>query len=411
MENISVEELAEHTRDLLIEMGIRPDTVWTHYMRGLLPIVKLHKTYGREKFDNDVVVQYIKRIEARFAKGEISKNYYAQLRLAANRLTEMHKKGMLQWTCRGKPSKFVLNEYYEKILSEFIAERGWHSNTRGDVIWVGQKFSFWLIQNGHKDLSNVGAEQIQKFIVFCSNTLRPSGVHNVKLYLKHLCDYLFRNGLLPSNFKALLSFRVNRETRLLPATPWSEIEAVLRTIERLTTKGKRDYAMILLAAVTGLRAVDIMRMKLSDIDWRLGEIRIVQSKTGVPVALPLTKDVGEAIQDYLLNGRPRVDSGAVFLRIRAPYRAFVDAVAIEDVYDVYRQRAGLPRTAFDGKGFHSLRRTVGTNLVTAEVPLATVAQILGHGNVNSAKKYIALDTEHLRECALDLAGVETEVSR
>jgi integrase len=55
--------------------------------------------------------------------------------------------------------------------------------------------------------------------------------------------------LLPSDFNALLTFRVNRETRLLPATPWNEIEAVLATIDRLTIKGKRDYAMILLAAI------------------------------------------------------------------------------------------------------------------------------------------------------------------
>ena len=246
---VTVAELAEHTRDLLIEMGIQPDTVWTHYLRGLVPIVDLHKKYGREFFDKDVVAKYIKKLEKRFTSGEIAPKTYSQLRLAANRLTQMHEKGMLEWTCRGKPSKFVLNDYYEKILSEFVQERSWHRNTRGDVLWVGQKFCFWLIQNGHKDLSNVGANQIQKFIVFCGNTLRPSGVHNIKLYLRHLCDYLFRNGLLPSDFNALLTFRVNRETRLLPATPWNEIEAVLATIDRLTIKGKRDYAMILLAAI------------------------------------------------------------------------------------------------------------------------------------------------------------------
>ena len=410
MENVTVAQLAEHTRDLLMEMGIQPITAWTHYTKGLVPIVELHRKYAREFFDSDLVYKYVKEIEKRFANGEIGKKHYEQLRLAANRLTQMNEKGLLEWTCRGRPSKFVLNDYYEKILAAFIKERNWHRNTQKDVLWVGQKFFFWLIQNGHKDLSTVGAEQIQKFIVFCGNTLRPSGVHNVKLYLRHLCDYLFRNGLIASNFRALLSFRVNRETRLLPATPWSEIESVLAVIDRLTTKGKRDYAIILLAAVTGLRAVDIMGLKLTDINWRLGEIRVVQSKTADPVALPLTRDVGEALQDYILNGRPKVDSDAVFLRIRAPYRAFADAVAIEDVYDVYRIRAGLPREAFDGKGFHSLRRTVGTNLVTAEVPLTTVAQILGHSNVNSTKKYIALDTEHLRECALDLTVIEQAVS-
>jgi integrase len=408
LENLSVAELAERTRDLLIDMGIQPETAWYQYRRCMLPIVELHKTYGREYFDKAIVDQHVKGLEARFANGEIGYKNYSKHRMSVNRLTEMNEKGMLEWTCRGKPSRFVSNEYYENIMSKFINDRDWHSNTRNDVLWVARKFFFWLVQNGYKDLSNVGADQVMGFMVSCGNSQSSSGVYDVKLYLRHLCDYLFRNGLLRSDFKALLSFRVNRATRLLPATPWSEIEAVLKTIDRLTPKGKRDYAMILLAAVTGLRAVDIMRMKLTDIDWRLGDISIYQSKTSGPVALPLTKDVGEAIQDYLLNGRPHADSDAVFLRVRAPYRAFADTVAIENMYDSYRARAGLPRAAFDGKGFHSLRRTAGTSLVTADVPVTTVAQILGHSDIKSAKKYIALDVKHLRECALGLSGIGLE---
>jgi integrase len=151
-------------------------------------------------------------------------------------------------------------------------------------------------------------------------------------------------------------------------------------------------------------------MKLTDINWQRGEIKVVQSKTGEPVALPLTRDVGKAVKDYILNGRYKCDSDAVFLREKKPYRGFADAVAIGDIYDDYRRHAGLDREAFDGKGFHSLRRTVGTSLVTADIPVTTAAQILGDRDVRSMKKYIALDEKHLSECSLDFSGIDSEVA-
>ena len=162
----------------------------------------------------------------------------------------------------------------------------------------------------------------------------------------------------------------------------------------------------MLATVTGLRAIDIARLKLSDIDWQRGEIKIVQSKTGNSLSLPLTKDVGESLQDYILCGRQKTNSEEIFLRDHRPFMGFKDGVAIGNMYDAYRLKAGLPRNAFDGNGFHSLRRGVGKNLVTAQVPITTVAQIFGDEDYDSAKKYIALDSVHLKECALSFAGIE-----
>ena len=168
--------------------------------------------------------------------------------------------------------------------------------------------------------------------------------------------------------------------------------------------------MFMLAVVTGLRAVDIMRLKLTDVDWRKGEINIIQAKTGQSLQLPLTADIGEALQDYILNGRQQVNEPEVFLRFNPPYRAFADAVVIGDIYDEYRKAAGYKRTAFDGKSFHSLRRTVGTNLVTSDISLELAAQILGKIKPESMKKYIALDVDHLKECALDFSDINAEVT-
>jgi len=411
MNTINITKLAEQTRDAQIAMGIQENTVWHNYFTAILPIVRLHKERSKEQFDYDIVREHMQKIENRLANGQYSVSTYRNMQRGAERLTEMHEKGKLEMTCRGRASKFVLNEYYEKILASFIQERKWHKNTREDVMWTAKKFFYWLIQNNHDDLSNVGANEIQRFIIFCSDTMRLSGVYNIKLYMKHLCDYLFRNGFLSNNFNGLLSFRINRETKLLPATPWSEIETVLQSIDRNTPKGKRDYAIIILASVTGLRAIDIVRLRLSDINWQLGEIKLTQSKTGEPVVLPLTRDVGEAIEDYILNGRYKTDCDAVFLTQHVPHRGFTDAVSIGEMYDEYRKKAGLPREAFDGRGFHSLRRNVATSLITADVPVTTVAQIIGDKDIRSTKKYISLDAKHLSECALDFTGIEPEAKQ
>jgi integrase len=193
---------------------------------------------------------------------------------------------------------------------------------------------------------------------------------------------------------------------MYPAARQDEIAAVLAQIDRSTITGKRDYAVITLGVVTGLRAVDVKNLKLSDIDWLRGEIKIIQSKTENANVLPLTTDVGKAVKDYILHARPNSDCDNVFIRLYPPFVAVKDAWSIGDIWDRYRKRAGLSREAFDGKGFHSLRRALGKSMITAGVAVTTTAQVLGDRDFNSVKKYISLDSEHLAECALDFSGIE-----
>ena len=409
MSNISIKELAEQTREAQLVLGHSLHTVWEHYVSTLTPILKLHEKEGKTNFDRSIVDNYVRHVKTRRDRGEIGATHYNNLLNGVRRLTEMYETGKLEWSCRGRVSKFVLNDYYETLLLDFLSQKEWHHNTRGDITWTTRKFFAWLIQNDYGDLSKVGAEEIQNFMIYCSKHMRSSSVYNVKIYMKKLCRHLHEQGYLPNSFTALLSFRVNRESKMYPAALDEDVAAILNTIDRRMPKGKRDYAIITLALVTGLRAIDITKLKLSDIDWRNGEIRVMQSKTGEPLVLPLTKDVGEAIQDYILNGRQETASEALFLRHHAPFQAFKDSVSIGDMYDDYCKRAGVSREPFDGKGFHSLRRAVGKKLVTAGVSVNTAAQILGDKNINSTRKYISLDSRHLKECALDLTGIEVGV--
>lgn len=169
-----------------------------------------------------------------------------------------------------------------------------------------------------------------------------------------------RDWRTESSHSELFSFSVNREKKVFPVLPKSDIAKLLDTIDRNSTKGKRDYAIMLLGTVLGLRACDAVALKLTDIDWLRGEIRIVQSKTSNPVILPLTQDVGEALKDYILNARPSTTDKEIFLRINAPHKRLAAAVTVGEIYRNCCIAAGLPAST----RFHNLRRALGTSMVT-----------------------------------------------
>jgi integrase len=180
-----------------------------------------------------------------------------------------------------------------------------------------------------------------------------------------------------------------------------EIAAMLGTIDRRTAVGKRAYAVMLLGTVLGLRACDIINLKRTDIDWVNGELRILQSKTARSVVLPLTKDVGEALEDYILNARPDSSVPQIFLRLSGALAPLKSAVTIGDIYRNCCVAAGLPVS----KRFHTLRRSLGTSMLGSGSPITMVAQVLGQSDVNSTKKYIASDHEHMKMCALSFDGI------
>jgi integrase len=236
--------------------------------------------------------------------------------------------------------------------------------------------------------------------------MASSSVHNVQLYLRKLCGYLCEHGLLDNPYTALLSMKVSRESKLYPPADCDELAVIMAHIDRSSKKGKRDYAMIMIGIALGLRAIDIIRLKLSDIDWKHGEITIVQAKTDKTVVLSLTADVGSSLRDYIFYGRHNTGSDIIFQRSNAPFTPLKDAVSVGEALDLYRSKAGLPREPFDGKCFHSLRRALGTNMVTAGIPFNDVVQVMGDRKPDSIKKYIKLDSQHLGECALGLTGIE-----
>lgn len=399
-EKVSIEGSLESYEAALAQTGYSITTKLLLVRRAEL-IIRRHLNVGLVYFDQAVINHYMSEIDDKYFKGNMQKTHYERTRREIDRFVSFVCTGRidaLASTLRG--ARQELTPKFKQIAKEFIAG-DFHPNTRCDIRWVTCKYFSWLEQQGFTDMTGVGAIHIQKFLLACSEHYPPSTIHNIRLYLKKLYVFLYVTERTDDDYSALFSFSVNREKKVFPVLPKSDIAKLLDTIDRSSVKGKRDYAVMMLGTVLGLRACDVVALKLEDVDWLRGEIRIMQSKTSNPVILPLTQDIGEALKDYILNGRPSTEDHEIFLRIKAPHIKLASAVTVGEIYKDCCIAAGLPAS----KRFHNLRRALGTSMVANGISVYDVAQVFGDKNVNSTKPYLAADIEHLKMCALSFEGI------
>ena len=350
----------------------------------------------------------IKELEEYYRKnlqtGAISRNVY-NLRMRGTRiLREVHETGAFSWkgpVCKDIP---VLSESFERIISG-ITDTGCSERKKREIQSVVRRFLLSLADFGISHISQIQAEHIQTFLGNISK-LRAKSMDHVISSLRKLDRYLIDSGKPGLPYASLLMAPRARERKIYPCMSPDDLNLIIGSVGRSTAIGKRDYAILLLAASSGMRVGDIANFKLSDIDWRANEIRITQGKTQVPLNLPLQKGVGAALVDYILNGRPESKYPQIFLRSLAPYQSFRDGVSVTCVLRRCMKAAGVSHNPGDGKTMRGIRRMFGTQMIMEGVPVTTVAQILGHQNTDATRSYISLDIEGLRECALGFDSLE-----
>jgi len=177
----------------------------------------------------------------------------------------------------------------------------------------------------------------------------------------------------------------------------SQVRRLLSKMDRSTAVGRRDYAILLLLARLGLRSGEVAFLELEDIDWKAGCLD-VRGKSGRRTRLPLPKDVGDAIVDYLKHGRPAAASSRrVFLRARAPVRGFLTQCAVGTIvrHAILRHGIEAPTT-----GAHQFRHGLATEMLRQGASLAHIGELLGHRSPETTKIYTKVDLEALRKLAL-----------
>ena len=185
-----------------------------------------------------------------------------------------------------------------------------------------------------------------------------------------------------------------RLTALPKTISVEDVERLLSTCDTTTRTGRRDRAVLLMLARLGVRAVDVANLDIDDIDWSAARLW-VSSKSRRREALPLPQDVGDALLDYLANGRPDADGRRVFATVVAPYKS-LDPGTVAAVVIRAARRAGV---ALPRKGSHVLRHSLATRLLSEGMSLAGIGAVLRHATLDTTRIYAKVDVGSLSTVA------------
>lgn len=223
--------------------------------------------------------------------------------------------------------------------------------------------------------------------------------------LRGVLRYLYGCGLMPVDLAGAIEGPPIYALEGIPSTIRREdIERALEAARRdHSPLGRRDYAIMMLLSTYGLRAGEIARLCLSDIDWRHERLHIRHVKTGACSELPLLRGPADALLDYLKYARPKTTVREVFLRALAPYRPLCRGGAI---YATVGRRLQAVDVSLTGKrGAHVFRHSRAASLLSGGVSIKVIGDVLGHRSEQSTAVYLKLATAELRAVALDLPGV------
>lgn len=378
--------------------------------RGLVPeslksykvvcnsIRKYQTTKAPDEEIKSLLDSYMKDFEAggRSGKGKPCLGYLRFTSFVVGLLRNILETGEFVFAKRVPQSGYLVSKQDLALITSILEAAKLEGEAWKEMEIVLRHFFCWIREQG---LSPEGTSDsvLMDFIINVIPNTNSGSIGRTMRALRYLSAYFRTNNI--GNIQHDISFlqvRTNREGIVKPFSR-EEIKKVLSAVDRSTDRGKRDYAILTLGIDTGLRAIDIRHLNLGDIDWKKGVLSIVQSKTGKRVELPLSGKTMNAIADYILEARPKVECNKVFLTINKPAKPIPKDLC--EIVKKYSDRAGLPW--INGRGFHSLRRTFATELASAGVEIQTISQMLGHSSINEDKPYITYDKRNTTSCAFN----------
>lgn len=395
-------------KEQMKQIGMVDTTIETYQQRSFNQIIQRYQKEGDYRYCQEIMHELLADIEQQFSDGVISRKSRNWRYRGIKILQELFKDGSFHWEVYRKSSTDQLPELFEKTVSSFMESFSLSRRYTAEIRSIIVRFCIFLENRDIQCFQEVSSEDLRDFLHLMYES-RSKSMDKVILSLRKLFIFLNDNAIVTSNFWLLLSSPRSRDHSVKPTFPKTELIAVTNQVDGTKSPDKRDFAILSLAATTGLRAGDLASLQLSDIFWRENELRIVQGKTGNQLMLPLQPSVRDALADYILNERPKSSSKNIFLRTCAPYAPFRDGVSIASIFRKYLEKAGIPHQFNDGKTFHGIRRSLGTTMVSEGIPATTVAQVLGHQAIRSTRQYISLDLNGLQKCTLSMSSIGGDI--
>ena len=361
------------------------------YFREEIALEFLKQTYGLELkclvYDNVNTKHYRWRLRHLRVLSEYSRN-----QIFISKFSKFHK-------------PVEKDDYWNKLYTLFMNHLKndcdyADSTIRSKELTIRTTMNF-LIQLDIHSLDEISPKIINKIISKFIHESSKSVTYRIR-HLKQFFTFCFDNNLCRNDISSIIPHVTIPHAAYLP-TSWSADEArqLLDSIDRTSSTGKRDYAILLIACRLGLRACDICRLQLEDFNWETKEIHLIQKKTQNAIVLPLLNDIGWAVIDYIKNGRPKYyDTDVVFVKHMPPFDPLSDNDHLENRIIYHMRKAGIRRDKNRHSGFHSLRHCAGSMLLEMETPLPVITSIMGHSDTDVTGIYLKTDLKKLSECVL-----------
>ena len=401
----ALESSVEKVLEALRKAGYCESTILI-YQRAYCRLLRSAAIMQTDTF-NDALANYFVNDSANVKTGQ-----YCHLRKRLHsscirKLRECEEKGYVGWkpwveSKIDKPVTIGFQNIHAEFLEYLRVERK-SNNTVDSYRNISCKFLTFIERLGYTCLRTVPQKLIHEF--FCelrktwdAGSLRTAAA-GIRSFLRFAED---GDKLLTAVPEKLL-----RKTTIIPVLTHEEEQAIWSVL-KTDAVSSRDTAIMVLALLTGLRSVDILNLKLNDIDWQCDVISINQRKTNEPLVLPLLPAIGNALVRYIVNDRPNTDLPYVFLSCKAPHRPLKEHASSYAVVRNVFSLAGV-RLGNELKGTRLLRHHVASKMLHKGVAVQTISLTLGHVNPNSADIYLTTDEKKLRDCALTLSAISMNV--
>jgi integrase/recombinase XerD len=276
----------------------------------------------------------------------------------------------------------------------------WMRRQRGASDATLSIYSFELgavIKKLSEDPSRYDAKNLRQFVLEKSQNSGWASARECICAVRMFLRFLISQGRCPDYLYASIPTFAHWRLSALPFyLQADQVELVIASPDLATSLGRRNRAILLLLARLGLRASDIVQLRLDDLDWKEGLIR-VSGKGRRQTVLPLTQEVGDALAAYIKDHRPQADTDAVFVRSSAPYRAFADSTAISILVARAMRRTGIncPKRG----AAHILRHSVASAMLRQGVSLQEIAGVLRHRSIATTEIYAKVDVLTLGQIA------------
>ncbi|HVQ48565.1 MAG TPA: site-specific integrase [Mycobacterium sp.] len=275
--------------------------------------------------------------------------------------------------------------------------RGVCAGTRGNYVKFTRVLLETVFADGPVEPADICVRDVVDFVGGLTVRYQPATVELAATSLRSFFRFLRAQGLRADRLEDAVPMVPCRRTGLVRHLDPGRFEQLIASLDSSTPRRLRDRAIILCMARLGLRASEVVQLRLEDVDWRNATVRVRARKTGHGALLPLTAEVGAALAGYLQHGRPTTAARQVFvlhwLRIGAPISGSIVGRAVDNAL----RRAGIDAPI---RGANLLRHSLATGLLDHGASLREIADLLGHSSLATTRIYASVDVAALREVAL-----------